>query len=205
MQCPLCHQRDNLSLDNIYFECHNCGGIYMDKLHYVDSATERARYEEHHNDPNDPGYQKFVSPITEHIINHFDSDSVGLDFGSGTGPVISKVLSEKNYQLNKYDPFFYPDTSVLYQKYHFIACCEVIEHFKQPEKEFNLLYDLLYPGGKLLCMTKLYNESIPFQNWYYRRDPTHVFIYQSRTITYLTAQFGFKNGIINGRLIIFEK
>jgi len=177
----------------------------MDETNYVDSSTEQARYEEHHNDPNDPGYQKFVSPITEYILDHFNKESLGLDFGSGTGPVISKVLTDHGYLISKYDPFFSPDTSVLQKKYDFIACCEVIEHFHQPEKEFNLLYKLLRPNGILLCMTRLYNKSIPFKNWYYRRDPTHVFIYQSKTISYITNQFGFKNGQVNERLIILEK
>src|SRR5690606_8332511 len=169
------------------------------------AKTERERYEEHHNDPNDSNYRNFVSPITDYVIENYETKSLGLDFGSGTGPVISKVLQENGYQLNQYDPFFAPDKSVLNQKYDFIACCEVIEHFRHPDKEFKLLFDMLNPDGQLLCMTKLFAENIPFKNWYYRRDPTHVFIYQSKTISFIKQQFGFRNSIINSRLIIFEK
>ena len=186
-------------------ECQLCGGIYMDKIHYVDAQTERERYEEHINNPDDPNYRQFVAPITNYVFNNFNLDAVGLDFGSGTGPVISKILEENNYKVFQYDPFFAPDTNVLKKKYEYIACCEVIEHFHNPDKEFKILYDMLVPGGKLICMTQLYNIKIPFKNWYYRRDPTHVFIYQSKTISFVSEQFGFKNSSINGRLIVFEK
>jgi hypothetical protein len=60
---------------------------------------------------------------------------------------------------------------------------------------------MLLPEGKIYCMTDLYNPSIEFNNWYYKNDITHVFIYQEKTIHYITERFQFSDLKIDGRLI----
>lgn len=163
------------------------------------------RYEEHHNDVEDPKYQKFVSPIVNAVTKNFSTDSLGLDFGSGTGPVISKVLSDKGYQINQYDPFFSNTPEVLKLQYNYIACCEVIEHFHNPRKEFERLKGLLMPKGHLYCMTHLYTNDIKFPNWYYKNDDTHVFIYRRETLMEIQKRYGFSALKIEGRLTTFVK
>jgi len=61
-----------------------------------------------------------------------------------------------------YDPFFHPKSELLAKKYDFIIACEVIEHFHDPRKEFELLYKLLNQGGKLYLMTDLYSQEVDF-------------------------------------------
>lgn len=78
-----------------------------------------------------------------------------------------------------------------------------MEHFHNPYKEFKLLKGLLKPNGKLYCMTNIYNKSIDFDAWYYKNDPTHVFMYQEETIHYLANEFNFSNVEITGGLIVF--
>jgi hypothetical protein len=56
---------------------------------FVDSIEEKQRYEEHNNDIHDPGYQKFVAPITESVIKDIDPNAIGRDYGSRTAPVLS--------------------------------------------------------------------------------------------------------------------
>jgi 2-polyprenyl-3-methyl-5-hydroxy-6-metoxy-1,4-benzoquinol methylase len=87
----------------------------------------------------------------------------------------------------------------------FIVCCEVIEHFNNPAREFEKLFHLLSEDGHLICMTHLYNSDIEFRNWYYRNDPTHVFIYQEETLHYIDNRFGFKLLFSDGRLVIFKR
>ena len=161
------------------------------------------RYEEHNNDVNDEKYQQFVSPITSAILKTHSAEDLGLDFGAGTGPVISKVLKDNNYSIFQYDPFFHKYPELLNNKYGYIACCEVIEHFYNPHKEFSLLKKLLKKDAILYCMTDLYDESIDFHTWYYKNDPTHVFIYQKHTIHWIQEEFEFSNVKIEGRLITF--
>lgn len=175
----------------------------MSKQHLPDRDSETAVYMTHENDVNDPRYQQFVSPITETILKQIPADKSGLDFGAGPGPVISKILTENGYQTKLYDPVFYPDTSVLDQQYDFIICCEVIEHFHQPAVEFARLKSLLNPGGKLFCMTQLFENSIDFAKWHYKNDITHVFFYHRDSLHFIQKQFTFSAIEINQRLITF--
>jgi len=176
----------------------------MDKLHLPDSESETALYLTHQNDVNDPRYRQFVSPITEAIFSQFSIDKIGLDFGAGPGPVISKILSEKGYQTRLYDPVFYPDNSVLNQQYDFIICCEVMEHLHRPAVEFARLKTLLKSGGKLFCMTKLIDDSIDFAKWHYKNDITHVFFYHRDSLEFIRKQFAFSDLEIDNRLIVIS-
>lgn len=176
----------------------------MDESLRPDAKEERLRYEEHFNDVENEGYQRFVSPITSSVLNDFSKTDKGLDFGAGTGPVISKLLKDQDYSLVQYDPFFHNFPDLLKDKYNYIVCCEVMEHFYHPKKEFELLQNLLHTKGKLYCMTDLWDESIDFHKWYYKNDQTHVFIYHINTIEWIQKEIGFSNVTIEGRLITFS-
>lgn len=180
--CPLCFGSSVPFFEDQYFRCKTCNGVFMDAQFFVDSLEEKHRYEEHNNDIQDPEYQKFVAPVTESVLKDFDQNANGLDFGSGTAPVISHILSQKGYEMQQYDVFFAPNEDTLTRKYDFITACEVVEHFHHPRKEFELLRSLLNPGGKLYIMTNMITKPDRFANWYYRRDPTHVFFYTPKRL-----------------------
>ena len=203
-RCLLCDQEGRPFKDGVYLECLECGGIFRPQRDHPSVQEEKTRYEEHQNDVDDAGYQRFVSPITAQVQTDFASDSRGLDFGSGTGPVISKLLVDAGYDIKQYDPIFSNHPDLLESRYDYIVCCEVIEHFHDPAREFNLLKSLLKPGGKLYCMTLLYHEGIDFANWHYRRDPTHVFIFQKRTLEWVREHTPFSGLAIEDRLIVFD-
>lgn len=204
--CPLCNSPGDILYQNnkqLFYQCKNCYGIYIDENTRPDWEAEKARYILHNNDVNDKKYQNFVSNITSAIMKDFTQKDKGLDFGAGTGPVISKVLNDNGFCIVQYDPFFHNYPELLNEKYDYIACCEVIEHFYNPQKEFSLLKKLLRQNGKLYCMTDIYDESIDFHKWYYKNDPTHVFIYHKNTIQWIKKEFGFLNVTIEGRLISY--
>jgi len=203
--CPLCSGSSVTFFEDQYFRCTTCNGVFMDAQFFVDSTEEKQRYEEHNNNIHDPGYQNFVGPITESVLEDFDRNAIGLDFGSGTAPVISHVLSQKGYEMHQYDVFFAPNEDSLTRNYDFIACCEVVEHFHDPNREFKLLHSLLKPGGKLYIMTNMITKPERFANWYYRRDPTHVFFYTPETFEFIKTNFGFDSLTFDKRLIILEK
>ncbi len=206
-RCRLCNSSSELffrSEIQLFYKCTTCAGIFTDTSYLPNDSTEIERYESHNNDTNDPRYQKFVSPITNAIAANFEHEHYGLDFGSGTGPVITKVMREKGYQIDTYDPFFDNRPEILHNKYDYIACCEVIEHFHEPRKEFTQLHKLLNKGGKLFIMTDPYNEEIDFKKWYYKNDPTHVFFYQKETFEWIRREFAFTDCSITGRMITFS-
>jgi hypothetical protein len=188
---------------NTYYKCSVCLGIFKDKNELPNKKKEIERYKEHNNDINDIRYQKFVMPIVEAILTDFSENHKGLDFGAGTGPVISKLLKDNNYDIVQYDPYFHNNPKLLEQKYDYIAACEVVEHFYNPAKDFELLRNILNERGKLYCKTKIYKPSINFDNWYYKNDPTHVFFYQKETLHYLCREFEFSGVDITANLIVF--
>jgi len=205
--CPLCHSEASLFHENehrIHYQCPTCFGIFADTKSRPSETIEKKHYKKHNNDVEDKGYQEFVSPITDSIRKDFDTKHKGLDFGAGTGPVLSKILKDNGYSIVQYDPYFHNYPELLTHQYDFIASCEVIEHFYSPHKEFSLLKKLLKPNGKLYCMTHIYDESIDFNKWYYKNDPTHVFIYHQKTLSWIQKEFRFSQLCINNRLITFS-
>jgi len=207
MKCSLCNSPTVIFLKSNfkeYFQCENCEAILLNSNNYPSPSEEVLRYKEHNNDVNDIRYQKFVCPIVNAVQQDFDSTKSGLDFGCGTGPVITKLLRDKSYPITTYDPFFDNKPEVLKTNYDFIVCCEVIEHFHNPLKEFKLLKSLLKPNGKLYCMTDLFSKNIDFEKWYYKDDNTHVIFYHQNTFDWIKENISFSKVVVNNRLITLE-
>lgn len=204
--CPLCRSTTETVTayrDERFFICGECGLYFRDPEHLLDPSSEKQRYQMHNNDVNDPGYQQFVSPVVNAVLEDMSSDHEGLDFGAGTGPVISKMLRDRAYRISQYDPFFHPYDDLLEKQYDYIVCCEVIEHFYDPTKEFRRLRSLLKPNGRLYCMTGIFTGQTDFRYWTYKNDPTHVSIYQSKTLEWIRDHFNFSALEIDGRLAAF--
>lgn len=206
--CPLCSNNTNHVYYNgnegLFYRCKDCDLIHKSSDQLPSTTVEKERYLTHNNDVTDIRYQNFVSPIVEAVKRDFLPKTRGLDFGAGTGPVITKMLSEKGYALTLYDTFFHSNNKPLQQSYDFIVCCEVMEHFHHPHEDFLLLKKLLKPKGKLYCMTEIYSEAIDFKTWYYKNDETHVVFYSKKTINWIQQTFNFSEAKIDGRLITFS-
>ncbi|MDD2888853.1 MAG: class I SAM-dependent methyltransferase [Aliarcobacter sp.] len=191
--CPLCNSSSKTFYKDEFYKCSCCGGIFRPFEKLLDNEKEKERYDSHTNDSNDLGYQNFVSPITNSILKEFSKEDIGLDFGCGKDSPIVKILRSNEYKIFEYDPYFYDDKKALEQKYDYIACCEVIEHFYNPKKEFELLKNLLKDSGVLYLMTGIYRENIDFSKWWYKNDLTHVFIFQEQTFEWIKKEFEFEN------------
>lgn len=205
MDCPLCHTPLQKQLDPYYFDCHICRALVKHKSFYLSPEAERREYLLHENDVEDRRYQQFVSPITDFIFGHYGAGDAGLDFGCGTGPVISKLLLDRGFNIKQYDPFFAPDVSTLRGIYDYIVLCEVAEHFHRPDQEFRQLAAMLKHEGRLLMMTLLYQDDIDFVHWRYRQDDTHVFIYRRETIDFLGAAYSLYPELVTERFISLKK
>jgi len=205
--CPLCETPSEFFYEDTqrYYKCPKCYALFVADEQLPDEKSEKERYELHDDDTEDAGYRKFVSPITKNIQKDFTQKERGLDFGAGTSQIITKVLQEAGYDIASYDPYFHNYPELLEKKYDYIASCEVIEHFYHPKKEFHLLRSMLEEGGKLYLMTHIYDEKIDFASWYYKNDPTHVFLYTKETFKYIQETYSFKELCISKRMIIFTK
>ncbi|MGM0432971.1 MAG: methyltransferase domain-containing protein [Spirochaetota bacterium] len=205
--CPLCSTHGAQLLadrHHSFYHCSCCGLLFRAPEDLPDPDEEKRRYEEHNNDVNDSRYQAFVSPIVEAVTHHRAPGDLGLDYGAGTGPVISKLLTDAGYHIEQYDPFFCNRPEVLTREYDYIVCCEVIEHFFRPYQEFVTLKHLLRPNGTIYCYTNIFDFTVRFDRWNYKNDPTHVSIYQERTFSWIKEALGFSRVETTNRLITFS-
>lgn len=205
--CPLCHHQAisfYKKRNRHFFQCTHCLAIFLHPDSRFEKESERKRYLQHQSGIEDSGYLTFISPITTVIQNSFTAGHKGLDFGCGHTPVLSELLSKQQIDIASYDPIFHDNKALLDQKYDFIICCEVIEHFYHPDKAFELLRKLLKPNGHLICHTNIYQDDIDFQSWYYKNDPTHVFFYHLSTLQYIKNKFSFTSLGVSGNLITFH-
>lgn len=216
MICPLCHSGDvggdvvffyeNTKNQRLYYDCTNCKLIFLQPAQQLTLEAEKRRYLLHNNDVSDIHYQNFVSDLENYVKENFAPGKSGLDFGAGTGPVLSMLLKNSGYLMSLYDPFFHADEAVLKVRYDFIVSCEVVEHFNCPRKEFDLLNTLLKKGAALVIKTHLYNDSIDFSSWYYPVDPTHISFYREETLQWIKNHYGYSNIVnVNHRTIAFWK
>lgn len=203
--CPLCISTSRTFFRNEFLICSVCHGIFRPAQFLPEASIEKNRYLEHNNDVKDLGYRNFVQPLVDSIRKNYTPEHTGLDYGAGPGPVGAAILQELGYIIDLYDPFFHNNVNLLEKKYDYILCCEVIEHFHKPAKEFLLLKNLLKENGILFIMTHIYEPEIFFDNWYYKNDCTHVFIYQKQTIEWIKKNFEFGFSSIEGKVIRLGK
>ena len=171
-----------------YWECNTCFAKFLDKNHYIDKKSEEKHYLKHENYINDRRYQKFLSKLYNPLKKKLSENDYGLDYGCGHGPALAHMIKSDGFNVDLYDPFFYPNKKVFQKKYNFITCTEVVEHFYNPFNEFKILDNLLKSDGWLGIMTSFFNDKLSFKNWYYRRDPTHVVFYSLQTFEFIASE-----------------
>ena len=206
LQCPVCLNLGTipyLTLDGVrYLSCPECLAIFTDPKDLPTRDEEHSRYLLHENNPEDPGYRRFLEKLTRPVADLLTHPSTGLDYGCGPTPLLARIMEEQGHTMRLYDPYFFPDPSPLSEKYDFITCSEAAEHFYRPAEEFTRLADMLRPGGVLGVMTSLWDETIDFATWYYRKDPTHVVFYHRQSFQtlaetlHLSCSFPAKNIIL---------
>nr|WP_049755986.1 class I SAM-dependent methyltransferase [Leptospira biflexa] len=177
----------------------------MDFEYRPTNEEEKKRYLEHNNDILDTNYQNFLKPIVEKVIQFQTPEDSGMDFGAGPGPVVAYLLKQSGYEICLYDPYFHPNEENLSRSYDYIILTEVVEHFHDPKKEFQKLHSLLKPKGRLYILTHPYDDSIVFENWYYKNDQTHTFFYTKNTFDWIKSFFEFQSLEILDRIILFQK
>jgi hypothetical protein len=209
MNCIICRNPGPASFSTkdskIYWSCNVCDGKYLDSLHYIYSDEEKERYLEHNNQIDDMDYRSFLAKLAVPLNEKLSPGDTGLDFGCGHGPALADMLKKEGLNVSLYDPFFFPDKEVLLQTYDFITCTETAEHFHDPFQEFNTLDSLLKPGGWLGVMTCFLTTDDEFENWYYRRDPTHVTFYSEKTFDVIAAQRNWDCEIKSKDIVLLQK
>ena len=209
MICPICSGTNVFSFQLIgsieYFRCKTCLGLFTDSKSRLSPEEEKERYSLHNNDVDDPEYRKFLSKLYDPLIKKLKKESIGLDYGCGPGPALASMLREEGFSVDIYDPYFFPDESYRDKEYDFITCTEAAEHFYEPQKEFNKLDQVLADKGILGVMTNFYEDTINFEDWYYRKDPTHVVFYTVKTLQCIAEERSWKADIQSKNVVFFKK
>jgi SAM-dependent methyltransferase len=209
MHCPVCRNDRSAFYGYIeaidYYQCRVCLAIFTDPKALLEKEQEHARYLLHENNADDPGYRRFLERLAVPVNSRLNTPSEGLDYGCGAAPLLAEILEEYGHSMQVYDPYFFPDTAPLQRSYDFITCSEAAEHFYNPAEEFERLAALLRPGGILGIMTSLWDESIDFATWYYRKDPTHVVFYHRQSFQTLSESLRFVCDFPEKNIIILQK
>lgn len=184
-----------------------CSLVYVPSEFHLSKEDEKAEYDKHENNPNDPGYLKFLSRLSDPLLVRLSKHRVGLnglDFGCGPGPALESIFSEKGHKLNLYDFYYHPGLDVLDEKYDFIISTEVIEHLGEPSKIIELWLSLLNLDGTIGLMTKLVKDQAAFRNWHYKNDPTHICFYSRETFEWISKEYQVTYEVIGDDVIILE-
>ncbi|MEX2380897.1 MAG: class I SAM-dependent methyltransferase [Opitutales bacterium] len=210
VRCPLCLKQECCPVSGIkesdpYFDCRNCGLVFLDPACVPDREREYAHYLTHENDPGDSRYRRFLSRLANPLIEKLVRGMEGLDYGSGPGPTLSLIFEEAGFPMSIYDPFFAPGTEVLERSYDFVTCSETVEHFHRPAEEFAHFERLLKKEGFLGVMTEILEPETSFAKWWYRRDPTHVCFYRRETMRWIAHSHGWSVTFPVRNVSIFQK
>jgi len=204
--CPLCKENCSKSvtpdrLERTYYYCETCFSWHMDPVSLLSRAEEFTRYCLHENSPDDKRYLKFLGQLATPVLEATTEGSSGLDYGCGPEPVLGMLLEQAGRKVENFDPFFFPDKWQS-SEYDFITCSECAEHFYDPDKEFQTLSDLLNENGVMAVMTEKHDKAGSFSDWYYIKDPTHVFFYSSQTFQYIGEKYNLKVREISDRVTL---
>ena len=207
--CPLCNSNltESFHRDSCreYLKCGNCDFVFVPKIYHLSEKDERARYDSHNNDPADDRYRNFLSQLLSPLQEKIPKIANGLDFGSGPGPTLSLMLKKCGHSVDLYDKFYARNDAVFDKQYDFITASEVVEHLRQPMAELNRLMGLLKNNGILAIMTQIFTPQIDFEEWYYKKDPSHIGFFSEKALKYLAEKWQAELYVISNRVVIFKK
>lgn len=210
MSCPLCQgvaatlfHRD---ARREYWRCDHCALVFVPPAFYLSPDAEKAEYDKHENEVNDPAYRRFLSHLATPLLEEMKPRSRVLEFGCGPGPALASLLSESGHQVSLYDAFYYPNSAVLTPaSYDVVTATEVIEHLHYPDREITAWLTYLVPEGRLGIMTKTVIDAARFATWHYKNDLTHVCFYSSETFDYIASKYSLRWRAVANDAFIFRR
>ena len=213
LKCRLCSNFENVEhflkvekpFKANYFHCSQCDLIMLDENQLFKSSEEIDHYKLHKNDKKDPGYVSFLYRCLTPTLKFLSAKMKGLDFGCGPYPMLVELMKDEGYEMDYYDPYFYPEKDKLEQCYDFVIATEVVEHFNEPKLSWQELITKVSKGGILSIMTSMHNEAVDFRNWSYRYDHTHVSFYSMKTMHWIALNYQLEILEVSKNIVIFKK
>lgn len=189
--------------NRIYMHCNECDLVFVPPAYFISETEEKAKYDNHQNSIENQGYVDFLNRLLIPLQSFLPPNAKGLDFGCGPGPTLHQIMKQNGFEMDLYDYFYHPDQKIFTRKYDFITMTEVIEHLHHPYETLHTLWNMLKPGGVFGIMTAFRVEE--FQNWYYKRDLTHIAFYSPKTFSHIAQKLDAKRIIPQSGVVILQK
>ena len=184
--CPLCGSETTFLFHKgegrDYLRCRECELIFAPKQFHLSTKDEKERYSKHNNVASDSRYLKYLSKVADFVEEFRGEDSKILDFGCGESAVLEYYYKTLGIQIDSYDPMYGIGLNIQSASFDIVIMCEVIEHLCKPKKELEFINSILKPNGKIFIRTSLYDDSINFESWWYKLDPTHIIFLSGKTV-----------------------
>lgn len=207
--CPLCLGHDthlwHEDRQRQYLRCQQCALVFVPPRFHLSPAAEKALYDLHCNQVDDPGYQRFLNRVLEPLAQRVKAPAQGLDFGCGPGPALAQMLRVAGYAVTLYDKFYFPAATALEQRYDFITATEVLEHLQAPRAVLQTLLDCLSSGGWLAIMTKRVRDQQAFSRWHYIHDPTHIAFFSDATFAWIAGHWHCQLTLCGPDVVLLQK
>ncbi|MGE6178654.1 class I SAM-dependent methyltransferase [Aeromonas salmonicida] len=206
--CPLCGAVDSYALPvagKRYHRCRSCELVWLDGADHLGPSAEKAVYDGHDNQVDDPRYRHFLMRAFGEVLSRVPPPASGLDFGCGPGPALIAMGREAGYQMAGYDKFYADLPDLLTRQYDFITSTEVIEHIADPRAALDVLWGCLKPGGILVLQTQRVLDDDRFKTWRYRHDPTHIVFFAEASFRALAIRWQADVLFPHGDVVVFTK
>jgi len=190
-----------------YYYCPLCEYIFKSPECYQSIEAQKARYDLHENNENDPGYEAYFKRFLDFVLPLVGKPTTALDFGCGRSSLLAKLLGRKGIACDYCDPLYHPGNLDDSKKYQLIVSTEVFEHLHDPKEVFEDLLARVENGGYLAIQTQFHpNEIEQFKKWYYHQDPTHIVFFRAKTFKVLCEIYNCKFVGDNGKnMVVIQK
>ncbi|MDE6660238.1 MAG: class I SAM-dependent methyltransferase [Anaeroplasmataceae bacterium] len=166
MKCACKDLKREERIQGMLVEVCPCCGL-ITKKNLISFSEERKRYDAH---ICDEGYKSYMESLFIKIKPYIKGTN--LDYGCGQIHYLADVLTANGISSNYYDLHYYPKLPDM--TFDTIILVEVFEHLKDPYSELlKLKKSLLNPKGRIIIVTKPYDD-VDLNSWWYFRDTTHI-------------------------------
>jgi len=212
MKCPICnHETQLFEVQNrknriTFYSCTYCECVFKSPIYHQDLITQKERYDLHQNNKDDCRYQAYFQNFLDFVLPYVDESKRAFDFGCGATTLLADMLQNNGFEVDFFDPIYYPKRPKTDKCYDLVVTTEVFEHLHHPKDTFKELVGYLDDHGYLAIQTQFHpNEKEKFNKWYYHLDPTHVVFFTIKTFVTLCSLYGCHIVADNGKNIVIIK
>ena len=203
--CLICKKSTDIETiyNKTFYICHYCSFAFT--LDYEQKVLTGMGMDGSWSGPGGGGFREYF--LVKMLFKELNLKSFLL-FGTGNTKTFETLLKEGfdvigcdiskdvvKFKCKKHGKnlFYTPETLPVNKKFDAIIAVEVIEHFHQPKKSFNLLFSYLKPNG-IICGTTDYfiGKSIleSDKNQYMKWDD-HVAYWNTNSLNEISKQFNY--------------